>query len=367
MSHRSELEEVVDGFLTSHCGPDVVRAAERGGAGALWDAVEELGWTLPTLPEADGGSDASFADACAIIRLAGRHAAPLPLGETALIAAWMLHTAGLPVPRGPMTIAPVRGDESIGARREGERWVLSGRAGAVPWAPEASTIVVLADGPGDERLVAAVPAASVRRADAANLAGEPRADLDVTGVEVAPEAVAPAAAFVDRDAVLARGALVRAVLMLGALERIQDLTVEYAKDRRQFGRPIGRFQAVGHHVAQIARDVALARAAVESAIDATSDDGAPPVVEIAIAKTMCGRAAGSVAKRAHQVHGAIGVTEEYALQLLTRRVWAWRDEFGSEFDWARRLAATATITDAGMWELISSTRPARLDREPVAS
>ncbi len=64
-------------------------------------------------------------------------------------------------------------------------------------------------------------------------------------------------------------------------------------------------------------------------------------------------------RRAHQVHGAIGVTEEYLLQQYTRRAWAWRDEFGSERHWAQVLAATATHADGGMWELISSTRPAR--------
>lgn len=359
MSYQAQLAEVVDDFFADRCHPDVVRAVEAGRDTAeLWASIENLGWTLPTLPEDHGGSGATLADACTILRVAARNAAPLPLGETALIGAWLLHAAGLSVPAGPMTVAPTAPDERIVARRVGDLHVLDGTVHAVPWAPSATTLVVLAADESGAPLVAAVPAAAPRSfGDRRNLAGEPRGDLDFDGVELPASAAAFAPPFVTREAVILRGALVRAVMMLGALERIRDLTIEHAKARQQFGRPIGRFQAVAQHLAQIARDVALARVAVESAIGATTDDAALPVPEIAIAKVMCGRAARTVPRRAHQVHGAIGVTHEYALQLFTRRVWAWRDEFGDEFVWARALAHAAAAADGGMWGLISSIRP----------
>jgi acyl-CoA dehydrogenase len=358
MSYQTQLAKVVNDFFADRCHPDAVRAVEAGrGSAELWASIEDLGWTLPTLPEEQGGSEATFADACTIVQAAARHAAPLPLGETALIGAWLLQAVRLEVPAGPITVAPAALDDVIKGRHSSDTYVLDGIAHSVPWAPSATTLVVLANDESGAFLVAAVPSeAPGCLTDNRNLAGEPRSDVDFGNVELPVSAVAHAPPFITREAVMRRGALLRAVMMLGALERIRDLTIEHAKTRHQFGRPIGRFQAVAQHLALIARDVALARVAVESAIAATTDDDAPPVPEIAIAKVMCGRAACTVPRRAHQVHGAIGVTHEYALQLFTRRVWAWRDEFGDEFVWARALARAAAEADGGMWGLISSIK-----------
>jgi acyl-CoA dehydrogenase len=157
------------------------------------------------------------------------------------------------------------------------------------------------------------------------------------------------------DDILLRGALGRAVLMLGALEHVRDLTVAWSKDREQFGRPIARFQAVQHMLAQMARDVALTRAAVELAAAAAGEDGGG-WLEIAAAKVVAGRAARTVTAQAHQVHGAIGVTREYSLTVLTRRLWAWRDEFGSEAEWSRRIAARLAESEDGVWALVTAGR-----------
>jgi acyl-CoA dehydrogenase len=144
--------------------------------------------------------------------------------------------------------------------------------------------------------------------------------------------------------------------MLGALERIRDLTVAFSKDRAQFGRPIARFQAVQHLLAQLARDVAVARAAVDLAVSAAVDDVSGGWLEIASAKIVTGRAAGTVSAQAHQVHGAIGVTKEYCLSVLTRRLWSWRDEFGSESEWAQLIGAQAWRAPGGVWALVTAGR-----------
>ncbi len=230
MSRRSELAEVVDDFLTAKCGQAVVSAAEAAGdAPELWQQVAELGWTLATLPESAGGAEISFAEACGIVRVAASHAAPLPLGDTSLIAAWMLHAAGLAVPSGQLAVAPATPGERVQARRAGDGWTLHGRLEAVPWAPTAAAVVVLAESEAGERLVAALDPDGSVRPRTTNLAGEPRADVLLDGAAPAAERIAPAPAFLDAGAVLARGALVRAVMLLGALERIRDLTISYAR------------------------------------------------------------------------------------------------------------------------------------------
>ena len=128
--------------------------------------------------------------------------------------------------------------------------------------------------------------------------------------------------------------------MVGALEAILDLAVAYANERVAFGRPIGKFQAVQQSLARLAGEVAAALAAAGSAADTMataemSDDGA--FLEVASAKIRVGEAAGEGAAIAHQVLGAIGFTREHVLHRYTRRLWAWRDDFGSESHWAVKL------------------------------
>jgi acyl-CoA dehydrogenase len=150
------------------------------------------------------------------------------------------------------------------------------------------------------------------------------------------------------------GAVMRTAQMAGAMEAALDLATRYANDRVQFGRPIGKFQAIQQQLALLAEEVAASLVVVESA--ALSIAEARPSAEFAIAaaKIRAGEAAGRVAEIAHQVHGAIGFTWEHSLHYLTRRLWSWRDEFGDEAYWAaalgRRIAATG---GAGLWPLIT--------------
>ncbi|HEX6351275.1 MAG TPA: acyl-CoA dehydrogenase family protein [Candidatus Dormibacteraeota bacterium] len=146
-----------------------------------------------------------------------------------------------------------------------------------------------------------------------------------------------------------RGALMRSIQMLGALERVRDLTVTYAAERRQFGQALNRFQAVQQQLAELAGEVALAAAAVEAAVE---DPLAPR--QVATAKIVAGSAAGRAAAIAHQVHGAIGFTHEHQLHRWTTRLWAWRDEFGTESAWSEALGDLVARTGGDrLWELIT--------------
>ena len=188
-----------------------------------------------------------------------------------------------------------------------------------------------------------------------NMAGEPRDTLSFAGLRVAGDAVAPAAPGVDRAALYRRGALARAVLMAGAMERALDTAVTYAGERKQFGRPIAKFQAVQQQLAVMAGQVAAAGAAADAGVEALSlDDPAKQEFLIAIAKTRVGDAATLASEIAHQVHGAIGFTKEYSLQLSTRRLWSWRDEFGGDTEWAARVGAYVCARGAdALWPTLT--------------
>lgn len=200
-----------------------------------------------------------------------------------------------------------------------------------------------------EFLAAAAPTTVVR---GHNLAGEPR-DTVTLDAAVPDDAITPAPPGVTPEALLLRGALARANLIAGALARVTELTLRYTNEREQFGRPVARFQAVQHHLVRIAEEAQAAGMA--AAVAAASAAPEPTFFEVAAAKIMAGEAATAVAKAAHQAHGAIGMTKEYELGQLTARLWAWRDEFGSERHWSSRLGGhVAGLGADGLWPRIAT-------------
>ncbi len=351
------LLESMNRLFEDHCTKAVADGAETGTfPAALWQAVSETGVPLAALPESAGGADAEWSDLYAVLRVAGRFAAPIPLAET-MLAAWVASAAGLEVSEQPMTVGPVRAGDRLTLERDGNGWRLSGRASRLPWATDAAQIVLLADGPDGAMAVALDGAAGAEVTAGRNMAGEPRDTLGFSALRVAGDAVAPTAAGIDRAALYRRGALARAVLMAGAMERALDTAVTYAGERKQFGRPIGKFQAVQQNLAVMAGQVAAAGAAADAGVEALSiDDPAKQEFLIAIAKTRVGDAATLASEIAHQVHGAIGFTKEYSLQLSTRRLWSWRDEFGGEAEWAAKVGAYVCAGGAdALWPTLTNS------------
>jgi acyl-CoA dehydrogenase len=130
-------------------------------------------------------------------------------------------------------------------------------------------------------------------------------------------------------------AAVIAAQMAGAMQRVLEMTLQFANDRQQFGRPLGKFQAIQHHLAVMAQQVMAARMAAQIGCS-TSPPGPlylPQRLRAGIAKARCGEAAMEVAALAHAIHGAIGFTEAFDLQLYTRRLHVWRQSAGAESYW----------------------------------
>ncbi|HVZ09681.1 acyl-CoA dehydrogenase family protein [Rhodopila sp.] len=334
----------------------VVDAAETGVFAAdLWQAVAETGVPLAALPEASGGADAEWSDLFAVLRVAGRFSAPIPLAET-MLAGWVAAGAGLEVADGPMTVGPVRPGETLTLAQDGNGWRLSGTASRLPYASHAARTVLIADGPDGEMAVALDGTGEARVTAGRNIANEPRDTLAFDGVRIAADAAAPLNAGVSKAALYRRGALARATMMSGALERALDLAVTYAQERVQFGRPISKFQAVQQNLAVLAGQTAAAVAAANLGIEALGKgDPARETFLIAVAKARVGEAATLAAEIAHQVHGAIGFTKEYALQLSTRRLWSWREEFGPDPEWAVQVGKAACANGAdGLWAMLTA-------------
>jgi acyl-CoA dehydrogenase len=147
-------------------------------------------------------------------------------------------------------------------------------------------------------------------------------------------------------------ALLRAAQMAGAMQRALELAIEHANTRVQFGRAIGKFQAVQQMLAQLASHTAAAAAAVDLGADGlAAKDG---LLEAAVAKSRAGEAAGIAAEISHQVIGAMGFTLEHPLHRYTRRLWSWRDEYGNEAFWNARLGEAAIgAGGSGAWSLIA--------------
>lgn len=350
--------EAVGAVLRDRCDAGAVDAAERTGwAGDVWAALADGGFPWVAVPEAAGGVGGTVAEACAALEQVGRYAAPVPLAETGLLAGRLLAASGLAVPAGPATTAP----GAVTLRPAGGGWTATGTVARVPWAREAARIVLLADTP-DGPAVASVPPARARIAPGSNLAGEPRDTVRLDGARLDADDVAAAPPGVDAVALALRGALSRAALVAGAAGRIVELTLGYTSEREQFGRPVARFQAVAAHLVRLAEQAEAVRIAARTAA-ANAGAGEPAFLDVAAAKTVASEAAGTIAAAAHQATGAIGMTREYELGRLTRRLWSWREEYGGERRWSTELGrALADAGDAALWpSLAAGLLPAAAD------
>ncbi|MGD9827988.1 MAG: acyl-CoA dehydrogenase family protein [Hyphomicrobiaceae bacterium] len=327
------------------------KAKDESWKAPLWQALEEAGLPLAWVPDELGGSGASIGDGFDVLRVAGRSATPVPLAET-LIAGWLLARAGIAAPAGIMTVAPVtlEGGLTLGTGN-----AVNGVAMGVPFASEAGHIVAVA-GSGKRSSVALLEAKRARISKGQSLAGD--AKCEVAFENASAVAVGELETAVGASPVALIGAAARAMQMAGALESALEMATTYAKERIAFERTIGQFQAVQHNLAKLAGETAAALAVAGSAADTLAAQSAlddSVFLEVASAKIRVGEAAGAGAAIAHQVHGAIGFTLEHALQRLTRRLWAWRDEFGTESEWAVLLGNKIAAEGADqLWPTIAA-------------
>lgn len=334
------LAEQLERLFSEKVNRELFIAVEQGNpATALWQELEALGLCNALVSEEAGGAGLSWEDTEPTLKALGRHGAPLPLAET-LLAHWALANAGLEAPSGAIAVSTALW------QLNGENQ-LSGSDNELAWLPVCEHFVAIAEHNG-ERFVCLITKPQGDNTAIATIARNPTAALQLNNHPVT--ACAPTA--LDALGLLPYLASIRACQMGGALEQLLELSVEYGNTREQFGRPIGKFQAIQHALAQLAAQTAAAQVAGLYACRQIDAGNAPRGAMVA--KTRAGQAAGKGAEIAHQVFGAIGFTDEHSLHYLTRRLWQWRSDAGSELWWAE-LLGNAAIADGGdkLWAAIT--------------
>ncbi|MFE4535409.1 acyl-CoA dehydrogenase family protein [Streptomyces scopuliridis] len=348
---QRELRSVLRDFFTSVSGPEDVRghlATPRGHDEALWARMAgEIGVHGLAIPEEYGGSGCTFAELAVALEESGRALCCAPLLPTVVLAAHTLLNSGdrqaceryLPrIANGALTatVAGFHGDEpSIGAERGSSGWVLRGAADFVLDGAGADLILVRARTPDGARLFACEPTAD-------SCPRTPRRVLDETRRQALVEFHGAPATRVGESgevaATLDTGRAALAAEQVGGSSRVLDATVEFVRERRQFGRPIGSFQAVKHRLADVL--VALEAARSASAYATACVAVASPQLPVAAgaAAVVCSETFRLATAEYVQLHGGIGFTWEHPAHLYVRRARSGEVLFGTAGGHRARLA-----------------------------
>lgn len=319
MDITQEFRESADRLFSDFATVEALSSAETGEFPlAAWEAIDAAGFGLVMVPEAQGGVGAGLAEAAAILQSAGEHAVPGPLLEW-MLGNWLLALAGRDISPAPLALAFAADYMPAGTSMQLRN---------VGWVRSAAYLLVLArtsTGTG----LAILPAHAVDvQPEVSDACGEPLAQCTLRA-----DAQWHFLPGIDYDGCLRRAAVLRGAQMAGAMRWCLQRSVDYAQERKQFGREISKFQVVQQMLAEMASAVVASQAMLDAAV-AEPDQ----VALVAAARSRLGDAADVVFAHAHQVHGAIGFSHEYVLHFRTRRLMAWRDQFGAVPYWRRLLA-----------------------------
>jgi alkylation response protein AidB-like acyl-CoA dehydrogenase len=308
------FRDAVGDLLEKECPPDAVRAAwenETGRTEQCWDALGAMGVLGALAPERDGGLGLSELDLVLLLEASGRAALPEPFVEHAMVAAPI-------VPTSLRTVTAALGPSPL-----------------VPYADSADAVLV----EDDERLLLVSSAA---------LIVEPRLSVDHSRHVAAIDWAASAGEISEvggpdaLGAAFNRGALGSAAQLLGLSAALLDTTVEYVQERRQFGAPIGSYQAIKHKLADVRVGLEFARPLAYRAAYSLAHDDPEAAVHVSMAKARAGDVAALATRHALQCHGAIGYSFEYDLHLWMKRAWALVASWG-DTAWHRERVARAIL------------------------
>ncbi len=308
------FSDAVRQLLTVHCTPKVVRNAEAGqSAQPLWQLIEVSGFADALVSEAQGGAGLSLSAVYPVLELCGAFALPVPLAET-MVARALLAQAGVAVPQGSIALA-----QGVSISNGG---VLCGNVHG----GQLSDWVLVSQDAGHKSL------ADVRLLLPVSPATKSAAGFCLDAKLEWPKAVVSTALrFPCHHNLKELQACLYAAQLAGAMQAVFTRTLQYANDRSQFGRPIGKFQAIQHQLSVMAEHAFAARMAAQ--MGCRSSTFMPDRLCVAVAKARTSEAAVEVAALSHSIHGAIGFTQEFDLQLYTRRLHLWRQAGGTESYW----------------------------------
>jgi|SRR5690625_2743292 len=372
------LRDTVAKFLATRYTMEGSRAAAKSGSGwqpEIWRAFAgELGILGATFPEALGGLDGGPTELMIITEALGHALVIEPYVETVVLGGGLLLRAGGPraeavlqqIAAGQAVVAlaaeePTSGgawhDVATTARRDGEHWVLDGEKIMVSAAPLATHLLVTARTAGSRRDTAGISVFAVEIASTDPSCGltmhavrtiddRRAADLTLTDLRLPAEALlgAEGQAWASLERAYDEAAAAVVSEAVGCLRRVLADTVDYAKQRHQFGQPIGRFQALQHRMVDMYMEVEQTVAAQYLAILKLDAEPGERARAVSAAKATAARAARFVGQNAVQLHGAMGMTEELAVGHYFKRLTAIESEFGSR---DRHLNRYAALADGG--------------------
>lgn len=338
--------------LESRSGTAGARAVEGEAAGfssALWKEMVELGWMGLGLPEEYGGLGLGFLETCLLIEEMGRFQVPSPFLSTVVCCGMPIVRFGTDAQKASrlgaiglgrvMSYAVGNSEPSrITVRDSSDGFLLDGTAFFVPYADSAEELLVVAERSGRPigfLVDPTEPGITRTRLDA--VGSDPQFRVDFENVALSSDRVLGDSAEGQpvADCLSAYTTAATCAAMVGGAGRVLDMTIEYAGQREQFGRPIGSFQAVQHHCADMAMDVLSSRFISYEAIWRLSA-GHDAAMEVSMAKAWAGEAYQRVCELGHQVHGAIGFTREHDLHYYLRHALSCASTFGdSDFHWNR--------------------------------
>jgi alkylation response protein AidB-like acyl-CoA dehydrogenase len=361
------VQESAHGFFGRRWTPDDVRATEAGDLGyspELWREMAELHWVGMALPEAYGGQGAGFLDLFPVYEEMGRFLVPGPHLDTAVVAAEVLLAVGTDAQRDRWLPAIARGEAVISlalmepagvfgpagveatATRRGETYVLDGTKLLVALAPSADALLTLvrtSDG-GTTLLLVDPKAAGVGLERLPNIAGAALYAVTFSGVEV-PAGDLVGVEGAGWDALLepvTKGAVLQTAGIVGAARAVLEMTNQYAKDRHQFGNPIGRYQAVQYMVSDVLLDLHRTDLLARQAAFRIAT-GRPHAKEAAMAISFGKAACAHFHRQAHEVHAGVAFILEHDLTLYSRRAKYWEHNLGDARFWDEQVARTLGI------------------------
>ena len=339
-------------FLDEKSDSAIVRAVAGGDSDAitaLWNEIVELGWSSLIISEEQGGAGLSFSDFVVLLEELGASLAPTPIVESS-ISSWILERFApdalksdlLPqIANGDILITPaiVERDASwdpestkVAATSSGSNLVITGEKRFVAFAEQATHALTLVRTDDEELTLVVVP---IWKSDGAeqiplsHASGVPVSSLSFNELEVSESNIIATGKEATQAAeeLVAAGGVARSAQLAGLGRAVIEATVEYTVNREQFGVPVGSFQAVQHHLANMAIAAKQVTHLVHSAAWSFSPYGYSAVTA-AQAKIAASEKIAELCWTAHQCHGAIGFTWEHDLHLYTRRALAWKTDYG---------------------------------------
>jgi alkylation response protein AidB-like acyl-CoA dehydrogenase len=358
------LRKTARDFLVDKCSKKFVKQMEESETGysrGLWEEMAELGWMGLAFPERYGGGGMGFLDLALLLEEMGRACLPGPFFSSVVLAGLSILDMGSEEQKREFLPELIRGEKIftlaltepgyhnydassviVKAIRDDANYVISGTKLFVPDAHIADYLLCVArTGPRSGSTVFLTDAKNpkIKYTVLKTIAGDKLCEVIFDRVLVPVTNVLgrlnPGQSTVRR--IMQRAAVGKCCELVGSIQRVLEMTVDYAKERKQFDRPIGSFQVIQHYCADMATDVDSARFSTYQAAWMLSE-GLLCTKEVAIAKAWVGQASQRVFALAHQIHGAIGVTVEHDLHYYTRRAKAAELAFG-DADFYREIVA----------------------------